>query len=172
MSSWHWVGVIVFGGALVVLGNIQYARSKADEDSKKVEKSALSILEPELLKNHQTAFQILNALNNQTISYSQLSMGAWKVCTEANLISNLPEEKLNKIINAYQHIENAMLFHKKLIDHSSGTGAAMSGAPKVREVIISNLQHELNNVIATSQELLEKPAPNKSMQPTANASAD
>ena len=52
-GSYFWTVMIVLGGALVVIANLQYNRAKEIEDRRAVAAEARSVLQPEIERNYQ-----------------------------------------------------------------------------------------------------------------------
>ena len=172
MSSTFWIFIIILGGSAVVLGNIEYAKAKASEETIEIAANAKSILFPELLANHQLAFKIIAALQNKELPHSMLSTGAWQVASQGNMITSLPEHERLAIVETYQHILNANEHHNRFIEINSGVASALEKSGDTKKVIESNLIFELNNVIEKSQPLLtSKKSPNKSSNSDAASSA-
>ncbi len=51
IPSWGWVIVIVLGGVLAAIGNIQYARTREAEQNHILASEARAVLLPEIEKN-------------------------------------------------------------------------------------------------------------------------
>lgn len=162
LTSTGWIIVIIFGGAAVVLGNIGFRIQNAAEtsayQSELLAIRAREILHPELLVNHKLSTDMISALEKDQLPYRRFSTGGWEVASRGNMVQALPSNELRSTTEAYEAILDATALQSRLLELSTGTASALSGASGHRAVIISNLKAELQRAQEIIQAMMEAPA--------------
>ncbi len=141
MSSWFWVFIIVLGGAFVVVGNIQYARTREAEQKQILAREARAVLLPEIKKNLElldTTDSLL--LNQKTIPFETFTTSAWETMSAGGLLQGMKSAEISQVTGAYQLIYKANETHERIMQLSVGVASALGNAAKHKEQLMENLK--------------------------------
>ncbi len=86
IPSWGWVIIIVLGGLLVVVGNIQYARTREADQKQILAREARAVLLPEIEKNLELLDKTDSLLDQKQIPFETFTTSAWETMSEGGLL--------------------------------------------------------------------------------------
>jgi hypothetical protein len=152
MSSWFWVGVIVVGGALVVIGNIQYARAKDTEDKQNLVSAAREVISPELERNRNILAMWRTTLEQDAIPFQQFEVSAWGAISQGDMLASFQPSELRAYTRIYEELLKANSTQQRLMELAVGTASALSDAVQHKKYLVGNLQTQLNEIEAALKE--------------------
>ncbi len=153
IPSWGWVIVIVLGGVLVVVGNIQYARTRQAEQKQILAREARAVLLPEIEKNLELLDKADSLLNQKQIPFETFTTSAWEAVSEGGLLRGMNSAEISQVAGAYQLIYKANEIHERIMELSVGVASALRDAVKHKEHLIQNLKVLLRNLKAALLEI-------------------
>lgn len=146
LPSWALFGLIIIGGAVVVVANTLYPLSKAQEDKAKLAADAKAILLPEIKRNAQLVTGIEQTLSSGQIPLTELDVTAWETISKGGLLLGLKAEDISKLLRAYNLIYRANELIAKILDLGIGVASAMSSSATNRQVMMNTLSTTLKEL--------------------------
>ena len=126
LPSGFFLGLILVGGAAVVVGFTFYSRAKSAEDRAAQGRAADAILKPEILANIDFARGLKAALMQDKTPVNNFETASWETAARGGLLSGYAPERSSKIIGFYNNIYRARANLSDLQNYTFGEGATRS----------------------------------------------
>ena len=158
--------MIVLGGALVVIANLQYNRAKEIEGRRAIAAEARSVLQPEIERNYKLLTKMKGLTEKRQLPVEEFDTTAWQTVSQADLLLGLGVVQVGKVMRAYDLMSRANRLHERIMDLSIGLGSALSNAQKAKDILMSNLSSILVELEPRLKDLAESAQDNNSMSQT------
>jgi hypothetical protein len=167
MPSWIVLVLIVIGGIMVVVGNIEYPRARAREDKQRLANDARTILLPEMKRNSEIVLSMQSALEARHVPMEKFDVTAWETISKGGLLLGLEQSEIAKYLRVYGLVYRANDLSAELLDAATGVRSALQDSQHIKDVFVGGLQStlkELQVALASTEpkkvEVMDgKPAP-------------
>ena len=153
LPSWALFGLIIIGGAVVVVANTLYPLARAQETKEKLATDARAIISPEIKSNLALVGQFQTGLGNGNALVQKFDVTAWETISKGGLLLGLKSDEISKLLHAYSLIYRANDLITKILETVTGIGSAMQNAGTTRQMfgvqlksIVDELQTALSDL--------------------------
>jgi hypothetical protein len=146
LPSWALFGLIIIGGAVVVVANTLYPLAKAQETKEKLAGDARAIISPEIKSNLVLVGQSQAAFTSGNALAQKFDVTAWETISKGGLLLGLKPDEITKLLHAYSLIYRANDLTTKILDTVTGIGSAMQNAGATRQMFAAQLKTTLDEL--------------------------
>ena len=159
IASSIWILVIFLGATLIAVGNIYYPLSREREQKMSSEKTALSILQPELQVNLKLLKEMKGKIHTGQVSVpfstDDFKITAWATVSNSNLLQSIENDKLHALMRAYHLIYQANTERQHLFQFGTlGVDAAIPSREQKVSALTVKLEAELKELEPLLQDLV------------------
>lgn len=152
-----WLALIVAGAVLAAVGNVGFNVAREREKGEMASAKAMRMLRSEIVRNLGRITMLRKNVQAGLIDSASLETTAWTVVSTSGLLSQMDQQTLAEVTDAYHLLNQAEAYRSEVLSRSIGITQALGGAEVITQQMMGYLVSTLDQLEPKLQALATKP---------------